>query len=697
MVRVTFGIGFALTILSFLSSPTHAQSRLPQRVVDVMVEVEGVATAAQRQLTTANSEYVTLEKSVSVVHDKAKELEALKKDRQAASALIDGELEKGITELFAVSSQISVIPEITTYTAGIVGLTGAFEEQSSLIEGDETIRCGDSCEYYQQRRNALALIIQGLKVDLTNLREILAVQRQKVQDFAKELAALQTSFNVPFAQFGLRHYLDLKDQLLLNQKFILDDVSRLNLQRDLQGNPARVHAPCSGGAYSYVSLADDLNELWAATEFWGEGISDPKLAAKFTIATWAGGSNDAPGPFRKLKEEYDGSTDPSGFHTPGWLENWQGCIGTKQNIINDLKKKVTSELALGNEEAALQLDLETNTLQVEVDRLGMQRRRLEQINNLLDLLHGMGRAIAPAPKPGQAPLMYWKDAIYAGLRDLQRSMAVGTQVLLAARDLTDLALTSADPLKSLSDHDENAKELLYSVQKRLEALAQQGFVRLEQELTSAADSLGTMSLNIKGLEGFAGEGGLSETISAYHRVVSIRGDQMIYERDVELPERQKEAEALVKKLEQDRGATVALLNDVNGRLELLIEFDAELKFRLGTLKRFFEAKSGHPVYSALLKKFQRELKPDRATDKILAKEIAKFVAKVKTVETKVARKKKSASTSDAVVRKARSLRKRYERSMNALLAQETALLLGGVALSDLLAEARSMGGAVSAL
>jgi len=697
MTKVTQAICSALTILTLLPSLTHAESRVPEKVTHVMVEVEGVATAAQRQLTAANTEFTTLEKGVSVVHDKAKQLEALKKDRQAASALIDGELEKGITELFSVTSQISVIPEVTTFAEGVVSLTGAFEEQSSLVEGDETIRCGGSCEYYQQRRNAISLIIQGLKVDLGHIRDILSAQRQKVQDFAKELAALQSSFNVPFAQFGLRHYLDLKDQLLLNQKLILDDVNRLNLRRDLLGNAARVNAPCSGGAYSYMSLLDDLNELWAVTKPWGEGISDPKIASKYTIAFWAGGSRDAPGPFRALKEEYDGSTDSSGFHIPGWLENWQGCIGTKQNIINDLKKKVAAELALGNEDAALELDLETNTLQVEVDRLGMQRRRLEQINTLLDLLYGMGRAIAPAPKPGEAPLMYWKDAIYAGIRDLQRSMMISTQVLLAAKDLTDLALTSADPLKGLSDHDENAKELLYSVQKRLEALAQQGFVRLEQELNSAADSLGTMSANIKGLEGYAGEGGLAETIFAYHRVVSIRGDQMRYERDVELPERQKEAEVLVQKLEADRGATVALLNDVNRRLQLLREFDEELKAHLGRLKKFFEAKSGHPIYSALLKKFQRELKPDKATDKLLAKEIAKFVAKVKTVETKVIRKKKSASTSDPLVKKARSLRKRYERSMKALLAQESALLLGGVALTDLLAEVRSMNGGASAL
>lgn len=703
MARVSLHFRFSLVhttiIVSLLTSPASAESsKVPRRVTEVMAEAQGVATSLQRQLTPTYDRFLALKAAAAtLLSQKSKSLDIIRKDRESALAVIDGQLDQGINELFAVTSQISIIPEVTTFTESLVNMTGAFQEQSSLVIGPETLRCGSSCEYYQERRNAISLILQGLKADIGNVKEILAVQRQKVIDFSKELASLQKTFDLPIAQFGLRHYLDLKDQLLLNQKLIIDDVSQISLRQNLDGEVARINAPCSGGGYTYASLLDDVNSLWSVTAPWGNGISDPVLASKYTISAWSGGSKDAPGPFKALKNQYDGWTDSQGMYTPGWLDNWQGCIGTKRNIINDLKKKVATELSLGNKGAAQQLDLQTNTLQVEVDRLEMQLRRIKQANGLLDLLLGMGKAIAPAPKAGELPLDIWKDAVYAGIADLSRTMVVTRQVLLAARDLTELALSSAAPLKAVSDLDNNARDLLYSVQKRLEALGQQGFGRLELELDSAADSLGTMSANIKGLEGVAGEGGLAEAISTYHTIVSIRGNQMRFERDSELPQRLKEAEWQVQKLEGERGTTFGLLNSVLQTIRLLREYDDKLEERLDRLGDFFAPKTAHPLYAVILSRYLSDLKPDKVTEKLLKREINKLLGKVKTTETKFTSSRRGGSTSDPLVKKARSLKKRYERAMPALMAGETVSLLGMQSIVELLDEIEALHTATSAL
>lgn len=644
---------------------------------EVTEQLKATLGSARSYVTSIEGKYRTAVSSLeSSQADQRRRLNGEARNQERALELLNGQLGDGITELFTANTELLIIPSLVRFSEQLVSMTNYYREQSGFPAGAETLSCGDFCQFYQKRRDTLSSMMALLGDELMNISGVIGSRRRMVEQIARDIDTVRRSPNSSLLRFGFDHFINLRIALLESQGMIIEDINRLGIKQNFAGQTESVPAPCAPGVYLYGSLLSDLKQLSATTVPWRAPVED--VQQFFNVNLWTQGLTDAKGPLKEIQDGYVGYYDSNRMYMPGWLDNWAGCSQTKNIVLRDFQSKVEAEVGLGNLETAQKLEENTLELRLEVDSLNAQLGRLEQFSALLQRIGSIARSHAVAPESGQAWSDMWKGAVLSEIKNIERLSGAQREVLIAAQNLLRLSEDQLAPLGLIQDPAERSAQL-FSVLRRLEVIAGQGFKRLELELSLAADSLYTMSTTIRSSEGSNNEGGLGLAITAYDTITSQRNEQMRSERDTELPRRRREVEGKVADLERSKASTSSLLTEIEAKqatLERLADELGQIKSRMAS---FFDVEVSHPFYLDLARKFISDLKVSKSSARTLRRPVERFLKAFSTTGSTVS----TSSVTPATVlgKQALKLRGQYRRRLTKISDELSSSQLGGTPFS----------------
>jgi hypothetical protein len=622
MLRSFKGPLTALLFLAVIINPlcwaapveTSAQTIAYDQGRKVLEAARGQFTKSFASYTAATQKFIESAKRVD------SDLQAEERKQKDSVTFLQNELTAAIDELYQVETEIAIIPEVVRFNEKLVAIADLFRQQSGITRGDETLPCGEngSCIRYQNRRNGLAHMISSLAADLKAISAFAVRRGNTIKALASEIDSLRTGRATQLAPFGLDYYFSKRIALLEAQENIVEDSRRISRGVYIDGNLGRIEAPCYPGRFAFTDIIGEvvrLNALTASFQY-----IEPKGLNPLTVFN---PSKWAEGVVTPIRQEYDGVT-AGGITTPGWLDNWQGCYATKINILNDIRRKVSNELTLGNSKAAQLLDEQSLPLELETAQLFEQQKRVEEGKTILDTLRGSVFAFIWTP-PAKAPwYAEWKEIVRVQSNNFARVIDTELEILVAGRALVRRAIFEFLPLGGAVEKDQLESQL-FTLMRRLETIADHGFSRLRDEVGLSTDTMMVMSVNIKGLEGKDNEGGLGETILTFENSVKIRQTQMLLERDQELPKRRDEAAKRVVSLEAQLNDAVQLLEQVKTKTSQFGVIKAQTEAIILDLKEFFAIKVAHPLYIELARDYNSRVAGPPAFSRVLSDSLLKYI------------------------------------------------------------------------
>jgi len=572
-------------------------------------------TDSYESFTEASNEFKELVKLTD------QDLDDEEKNQRESVDFLQKELTEAIDELYQVETEIAIIPDVVRFNEKLVAIASFFKQESGITIGNETLPCGEngSCARYQNRRNALSHMIAALADDLNAVSAFAGRRSTAIKSFATEIDALRNGRKQQLAPFGLDYFFNKRIALLEVQEDIFEDSRRISRGTYIDGSSGRIGAPCSPGRFTYTDIIRELvrvNDLTRPFQY----IDPNKGLDPLTLYNPSKWAEQIITPIRK---EYDGSSS-NGIEYPGWLDNWGGCYATKLNILNDIKKKVTNELTLGNIDAAQLLDEQSLPLEVETAQLLEQKKRIEEGRGIIDSVRGSVFAFIWSPGPKAPWYPEWKEIVRVQANNFARIIDTELDILVSGRSLIRRAISEFLTVGTVVDR-EQLESKLFTLMRRLQTIANHGFGRLIEEIALSTDTMMVMSANIKALEGTDDEGGLGETVLTFENSVKIRQAQMFLERDKELPERKAKAEQLVAKLETQLDEAAKLLAQVKQKRIAFQNITTRTESIINDLKNFFSIKLSHPLYIAIAQEYNRRLAPPPAFGKTLSEALLKFI------------------------------------------------------------------------